>query len=430
MLYDSYRSRIDNILDFAMAGIDADDLAECIRTGETSPKYDELQKYLDSIKDNVDLDFLYIIVPLSAEETDNIQNVIAAMSSYEKEYEPENVVSLNELTGDSYSSDTARQYLEAYDSGVRCYFEEAAEWGRDYTGLQPIYDSEGRRFAALCVDISINEINALLRSNTITMLATLLIVCAVFSVLFLVWASRNITTPIKRLETSVVKFANTDHNEDDPDSLRINDPDIHTDNEVEALAAAVTKMSDDMREYVRDILVTKNELAKMNILANKDALTHVGNKNSYEHHCSLLQKMIDSGTAEFAVIMADINDLKSINDNYGHDKGDIFIQRTSQVICDVFAHSPVFRVGGDEFTVILSGNDYKHREKLMEAARKAYEEICSDGSLEPWERAQAALGITDFDPAADKTVSDVANRADRNMYIVKNAMKSGSGQRR
>lgn len=62
-----------------------------------------------------------------------------------------------------------------------------------------------------------------------------------------------------------------------------------------------------------------------------------------------------------------MNDLKKVNDFYGHDAGDRHILSAKKLICDVFKHSPVYRIGGDEFTVILTGTDYENGIELLQA---------------------------------------------------------------
>ena len=64
ILYSKYESRIEDILRYIEADIDADDLAECIRTGKESEKYESLQKILDQFKERLDIHYIYIIEPL------------------------------------------------------------------------------------------------------------------------------------------------------------------------------------------------------------------------------------------------------------------------------------------------------------------------------------------------------------------------------
>ena len=96
-----------------------------------------------------------------------------------------------------------------------------------------------------------------------------------------------------------------------------------------------------------------------------DALTHVRNKGGFDDYLQGLQKRLDKGELrEVAIGVFDCNNLKLINDQYGHDKGNQYLLASSQLICTVFQHSPVFRIGGDEFTAVLLGEDFQNREAL------------------------------------------------------------------
>ncbi len=89
-----------------------------------------------------------------------------------------------------------------------------------------------------------------------------------------------------------------------------------------------------------------------------------------------------------------------------------------------FDHSPVFRIGGDEFVVILKGHDYEHFDELSEAFNKELENMSADPSLEPWEKVSAAIGAAFFDAAIDSGTDDLLKRADEIMYARKKEMKA------
>lgn len=421
-MYARYEEYIRNILTYAASVIDTDDLAVCIRTGEKSEKYDALQDFLDRLRENIDVHFLYIVIPLNTNETDNLQNVIAAATRDEYEHHADELVELNALTGDAYDAEAAARYLRAYESGHLSFFEERSRWGDDYTGLLPLYDSAGEKVAALCMDVDVLDIHdTLLTHALITVLITVLL-GAVLTVMFLVWIGANVTRPIELLEASVADFASRCHDQRDPEALTLDIPEIRTRNEVESLAHAVEKMGRDMRDYVDRVISTEQELQKASLLARKDALTSVGNPTAYRQYAAGLQERLARETLEFAVVMADVNELKLMNDRYGHEKGDVYLQSFCRVFCNAFKHSPVFRVGGDEFVAVLLGQDYEKREQLASLCRRRMRETQEDPNLQPWERVSAALGMASYE-GGEQTVLDVFNRADRLMYQEKQIMQ-------
>ena len=82
-LYGAYEEYAEGILHHVSHHIDADDLEKCIETGQKSEKYDDLQELLDCYKDNVRLDYIYIVIPLSTEDGAELQKVINGVSSEE-----------------------------------------------------------------------------------------------------------------------------------------------------------------------------------------------------------------------------------------------------------------------------------------------------------------------------------------------------------
>ena len=160
-----------------------------------------------------------------------------------------------------------------------------------------------------------------------------------------------------------------------------------------------------------DLLKNTNEseLRRISEQANVDSLTHVKNRMLYEAKAQAIDKMIQDGAElEFAIVVCDVNGLKSTNDNLGHSSGDALLQNSCQEICRVFSHSPVFRIGGDEFAVKLMGKDYTDRFSLLENLKTK--------SLGPPPAAFFAFGCSEYKIGADKSVKDVFDRADLQMY--------------
>jgi len=163
-------------------------------------------------------------------------------------------------------------------------------------------------------------------------------------------------------------------------------------------------------------------LTSVERLARLDELTGVKNKNAFTEYVNEIEEKIGSGNTdlEFGVVMCDINDLKLINDTRGHYFGDESIQRACRMICEIYENSMVYRVGGDEFAVILSGEDYERRKPLLNKLRRESEvnDRTRSGPV-------LACGMSVFDPDIDKSFYEVYERADAKMYLNKSELKNG-----
>lgn len=154
--------------------------------------------------------------------------------------------------------------------------------------------------------------------------------------------------------------------------------------------------------------------------ARRDDLTGIKNKNAYGEFERTLDQQIQSGEeVEFAIAICDVNGLKTVNDTQGHIAGDKYIRMASKLVCETFKHSPVFRVGGDEFVAILRGADFVNREQLEQ---QLYDTVKRNADED---KVVLACGISVFDQKHDKSVSAVFERADAMMYRNKMALKGG-----
>jgi diguanylate cyclase (GGDEF)-like protein len=162
-------------------------------------------------------------------------------------------------------------------------------------------------------------------------------------------------------------------------------------------------------EYAKNLTAARNE-------ANIDVLTGVKNRHAYVDVEEQLDALIEEKKAsEFAVVVCDVNGLKEVNDTYGHNAGDEYLKEGCDMICGIFRHSPVFRVGGDEFAVIVQGRGYKNIDKLMKLMEEKNEENIRQG------RVVVAAGMSAFHN--DPGVASVFERADAAMYENKVRLK-------
>lgn len=411
-----------DIIEYVESHMDIEDLSNCVDTGVESEKYAELMDFMDGIMDDFDIHFLYIVRPISADTPTVMKNILSADTHVGRQTDPDGLT-LNYMIEDGYEPQYLKLYMEAMNSDGITFFKDFSDWGYDYTGVKPLINAKGEKFALLCVDIEVSDLRSTIREYMIVNVVLIIILGLLFILFFIAWANRNITEPITKLEKSVVSFAERSHEQKDPDKLSYDDPHIMTHNEVESLSNAVAQMSSDMRAYVRSILDAegqvedmKSQVIQMDTVAYQDALTHVKNKAWYDKTKSRVDEDIINGKAKFAILMIDLNNLKKVNDTYGHEHGDHYISGSCHQICKIYSHSPVFRIGGDEFVVLLENQDYDHRDQLLTALRASFEASSNDEDREPWERYSAATGMAIFDEENDVSMDDVFKRADTLMY--------------
>lgn len=178
-------------------------------------------------------------------------------------------------------------------------------------------------------------------------------------------------------------------------------------------------------ENITEEVIRENErlnaIESANEMARRDELTGAKNKNAYHELENAMQGNIDNGIDyfPFAIVVCDLNDLKLINDTLGHKAGDEYIKMACQMICDIYAHSPVFRIGGDEFCVVLSERDYARRDELLNELReKALDNLrTSNGPV-------LATGMAEYDINDKRKVSEIFDKADVRMYANKQELKA------
>ena len=155
------------------------------------------------------------------------------------------------------------------------------------------------------------------------------------------------------------------------------------------------------------------------LLAMTDAMTGVKSKLAWFAKEKETNTLIEEHCMkDFSVVVCDVNGLKKINDTLGHKAGDAYICEACRMVCEIFQHSPVYRVGGDELTVFLTGRDHLVRQELMQALHdRSVEHIAMNGAV-------VSGGLADYLPAEDLNVHDVFERADRLMYEEKMLLKS------
>ncbi len=233
------------------------------------------------------------------------------------------------------------------------------------------------------------------RNRLIIMIIIAGVVFLAISLVLTIVITRRITKPILELNDAALKLVegNLDVN--------INS---HSKDEIGTLINSFNKTVDHLREYIGYI----------NGLAYIDNMTGIKNKTAYAEAVKKLEERIRLKKSGFGIAVFDINNLKVINDNHGHEAGDELIIGSCRVICKTFSHSPVFRIGGDEFAAILENEDLENASAL--SAQLAENTKAANSRTETRFSISVACGYAIYNPESDKSYSDIFKRADEAMY--------------
>jgi diguanylate cyclase (GGDEF)-like protein len=150
-----------------------------------------------------------------------------------------------------------------------------------------------------------------------------------------------------------------------------------------------------------------------------DPLTGAMSKHAYVDAEAEIDNHINNGDMEdFAVVVFDLNNLKDVNDLKGHEVGDQYIIESVRLIEECFRDVSVYRVGGDEFTLFLTGKNYKNRYELLENFNNRINQNYKNHSY-----LVVSAGMADYERSKDTTIIQIFTRADREMYARKHYLK-------
>ena len=210
----------------------------------------------------------------------------------------------------------------------------------------------------------------------------------------------NIIRPLKKLNLAAQEIA--------AGNLDVQLPAV-TEDEVGMLSAS-------LQETVKQL---KIRIQYINGLAYKDELTRLKNNTAYLQKAAQLNEQMQAGPISVLVAVIDINGLKFVNDSYGHEKGNELIITAAEAVSECFGAENVYRIGGDEFTVILTEEADIHAG--IERKRKFQQMLNQPRN---GIRLSAAIGIAVYDRMVHASFESVFRSADANMYREKSEMKA------
>lgn len=305
-------------------------------------------------------------------------------------------------------------------------------WGWACTDYKPVYDSRGECVCVVRCDYGMEDIMA----ERSSIFVSLMVGSVLFTTIVLgvaVWLINGmLIKPIRAMTDEMKKFKPSES--DGYDSAGVMKLNIQTNDEIGDIYHGIRDMQKDILDYLKaktkaenDIRNKNNRIGQLSNETNMDPLTGVGSKSAYLKKVSELNRRLASHElSKIAFIFIDMNNLKYVNDSFGHKAGDHYIRGCCEMVGNVFMNSPVYRIGGDEFVAILEGEDYEDRQALVEKLKSDFEESYERKDVDPWERFSSAVGLAELTPE-DKTLEPVFKRADEAMYEDKALFKKNNG---
>lgn len=152
-----------------------------------------------------------------------------------------------------------------------------------------------------------------------------------------------------------------------------------------------------------------------------DAVTGLYNRNYWEQIIS--DVTLHPRTQNFSLILIDVDNLKEINDNYGHMIGDKAIEIVAKAIKRSIRKEDLgIRYGGDEFMILFNNQDNKAADKVIERIRREISELAAEHGM----KIQISAGVACHDSLRD--MEDIIKMADRDLYKEKQMKKSKERQ--
>lgn len=172
----------------------------------------------------------------------------------------------------------------------------------------------------------------------------------------------------------------------------------------EVVESVAIFISEEVRNYILQ--------SEMLYMSEHDILTDAGNRKAFNSKIGMLEGMDIS----VGICFVDINGLKSVNDEMGHEAGDNVIKEASEAITSIFKKKYCYRIGGDEFVVVMPQVSEETFAKHVERLRKKSKKI------------SMAIGSVWSETCLD--VEELVNIADKNMYADKTEFYSKNDRRK
>lgn len=407
------RKSMLNISNTAAGILDGDELEALTEEDVGSPAYVRMLNELNVFQNNVDIEFIYAV---RRDGEDRYVFIMDPDPVEPGEYGEEIVVT---------------NALREAAKGTAAVDEAPVEdkWGDFYSAYSPVFDSVGNVAGIVGVDFNSEWYQRQIREHTLSIgIISLLSIFAGGFVMVLITNRIRKRFQVLSDELSVLSSdidilteeitSNPGYAESITYELPPEASDtalIDTIDEIEELGAKMHHMHREMKRY----------LEYLHAKSYTDALTGVKNTTAYQEYRESLDEKIRDHTADFCITVFDINNLKQVNDRYGHACGDRIIKSAASCIVKKFRDGQTFRIGGDEFLTVSENTTGDVIREQMSALESLLSEMRAAQS-EDDAVLSISSGMTVYRPGLDHSFQEVFVRADEIMYQNKREFYSRS----
>jgi diguanylate cyclase (GGDEF)-like protein len=160
---------------------------------------------------------------------------------------------------------------------------------------------------------------------------------------------------------------------------------------------------------------------ELRYLALTDDLTCLFNRRGFFAAATQQLKLAQRNSQTLLLLFCDVDDLKKINDTFGHQQGDLALIRTADALEQSFRGSDILsRLGGDEFVVLASETSKQTQEIIL---RRLQNNLKKSGVTEPRYDLSLSVGVARFDPKHAVTLGELMVQADKAMYEKKRSAR-------
>lgn len=393
------QTRMLDISNTAAAMLDGDVLRTVSPKDKGTEGYETIMRTLTYFQDSIDLNYIYCIRDMGD-------------GTFTFGLDP-TVEDPGEFGSPIVYTEALHQASLGTPSADDTFYSDA--WGSFYSAYSPVFDSQGKVAGIVAVDFSAQWYEEQLRNlTTTTLIVALLSLLAGAAIVYMIIARtrRHIDTVHNQLNDMTDSLMK-EMGQDPASQFDENSRDSH---DINSLNHKI--------QFIQNELRTR--LAHVHGQAYADGLTGIPNRAAYLSEISRLEEQIQAGEADFAVGVFDLNGLKQINDEKGHECGDEAIRTAADLLSDLYGSEHVYRIGGDEFTVIFHT---VRQDKILDSFMRLEKRI-EDANHQGGFPFHLAVSKGYAIHQSGESYEETFKRADQMMYDDKAAYYRTKGDRR